>query len=84
MIHVKKDGALIHENTRLVSCELCGGWEAESPEHLCPPCFIAFKKVATKLFEADEKAYNRLADLIEQLLIEDCKNLEQGVMPVSH
>lgn len=83
MIYIKKDGALVHENSRLDGCELCGGWQAESPAHLCPSCFIAFVKVAEKLFEADVKACNRLADLIEQLSMEDCKNLEQGVMPVS-
>lgn len=85
MIYIKKDGALIHENTRLDGgCELCGGWQAESPAHLCPACFISFGKIAMKLFDADEKACTRLADLIEQLSIEDCKNLEQGVMPVFH
>lgn len=78
MIDIKKDGDLIHDNTRLDGCELCGGWQVESPAHLCPSCFIEFSKVAEKFFGTDEKAYNRLIDLIEieELSVEDCEDLE--------
>lgn len=78
MIYIKIDGVSIHENTRLDGCELCGGWQAESPSHLCPACWIAFGKVAKKFFGADEKACNRLIDFIEieELSAEDCEDLE--------
>lgn len=78
MIDIKKDGVSIHENTRLDGCELCGGWQAESPAHLCPSCYIAFGKVAEKFFGTDGKACNRLIDLIEieELSVEDCEDLE--------
>lgn len=84
MIYIKKDGKLVHENTRLDNCDLCGGWQAKSPAHLCPACWIAFRKAAEKFFEADENACRRLADLIEVLSIQDCEDLEQGIMPVIH